>query len=159
MSRAMEDLFEYLDNGTGRGDDGDELILRGVEKARRISQGRRLARAHVSGDDGYGAQVDRIVEALFHPLEGSGMVEVLHLDVGRKRLVGEPEEVSHDSSFSNTLPPRYLSLSSMYSLSGTRSTASKALFTLALIFTLRGTSIPWEVPLYISSTLAGSLSW
>jgi hypothetical protein len=86
-------LFEEFEDGSGVGRDGEDGILRGVERSGGVAQGGGFAGADLAGDDINGAYFNGIKEAVREGFEARQRVEVLDLDVLREGLMHKTEEM------------------------------------------------------------------
>jgi hypothetical protein len=104
-----EDLLEEFEDGSGVGGDGDDSVLRGVERTRGIAERGGFTRSHLSGNDTDGTQFKGIEESVCEGLESRQGIEVLDLDVLREGFSLEAKEMliasHHPVSFRRVFPP------------------------------------------------------
>jgi len=102
-----EDLLEKFKDGSGVGSDGNDSVLRGVERRRGIAERGGFARPHLSGNDTDGAQFKGVEESVCEGLETRQRIEVLDLDVlregfslkAKEMLIGSHRPVSFQRVF------------------------------------------------------------
>jgi hypothetical protein len=104
-----EDLLEKFEDGSGVRSDGNDSVLRRVERRRGIAQRGGFARPHVSGNNTDGAQFKGVEESVCEGLETRQGIEVFDLDVLREGFSLKAKEVliaSHRrASFRRVFPP------------------------------------------------------